>query len=117
VIEITKTIRFKSKNDGREFEIKVPETSEDIENNEFVEINGNTVIAEEILFDDPHRDELSEKVPAEGELVYSVSEVYDLYYYNGEFYDFYWDTASGCIFSRLKELTEGDKNGKDKRIY
>jgi hypothetical protein len=100
---MTKTMHFKSKKDGKEFEIRVPETSEDIENNEFIEINGRTVIAKEILFDDPDSNELSEKVPVEGEVAYSVDEIYDLYYYNGEFYDFYWDTASGCIFSRLKE--------------
>lgn len=100
---MTKTIQFKSKKDGKSFEINVPETPEEVENNEFVEINGKMLIAEEILFDDPGGEELSEKVPTEGELVYSIDEIYDLYYYSGKFYDFYWDTASGCIFSRLKE--------------
>ena len=100
---MTQTILFESKRDEKQFEIKVPETSEDIENDEFVEINGNTIIAEEILFDDADRDKLSEKVPAEGELVYGVDEFYSLFYYKGEFYEFNWDTASGCVFSRLQE--------------
>jgi len=100
---MVKTIRFKSKKDGKEFEIKVPEISEDIENDDFIEINGKMRFVEEIFFDDPQREELSEKVPAEGELVYSVDELYSLFYYKGEFYEFNWDTASGCVFSRLKE--------------
>ena len=100
---MTRTIQFKSKKDGREFEIKIPESSEDIENNDFIEINGETRIVEEILFDDPQREKLTEKVPEEGELVYGVNEVYSLFYYEGEFYEFNWDTASGCVFSKLKE--------------
>ena len=100
---MTKTIRFKSEKDGKEFEIRVPETSEDIENDDFVEINGKTRMVEEIFFDAPQRAELSEKVPAEGELVYGVDELYSLFYYKGEFYEFNWDTASGCVFSKLKE--------------
>ena len=102
-IRVTRTIRFKSKKDGREFEIQVPESPEDIETNDFIEINGKIRIVEEIFFDDAQREELSEKVPKQGELVYSVHEVYDLFYYEGEFYEFNWDTASGCVFSRLKE--------------
>jgi len=81
----------------------VPETTEDVENDDFVEINGKTRLVEEIFFDDPQRAELSEKVQAEGELVYGVNELYSLFYYKGEFYEFNWDTASGCVFSRLKE--------------
>lgn len=100
---MTKTVSFKSKKDGKEFEIKVPETSEDIENEDFIEINGKMRIVEEIFFDDRQRAELSEKVREEGELVYSVDEIYDLFYYMGEFYEFNWDTASGCVFSRLKQ--------------
>lgn len=100
---MVRTIKFRSKKDGREFEIRVPETSADIEDDEFVEINGKARMVEEICFDDPQRTELSEKVPAEGELVYGVDELYSLFYYKGEFYEFYWDTASGCVFSRLKE--------------
>ena len=98
-----KTIEFKSKKDAREFEIKVPESPEDIENNDFIEIDGEIRIVEEILSNDPRREELSEKVPEEGELVYGVDEIYSLLYYKGEFYEFNWDTASGCVFSRLKE--------------
>ena len=100
---MTKTIQFKSKQDGKEFEIKVPESPEDIENNDFIEINGEARVVEEILFDDPQREQLSEKVPEEGELVYGVGEIYSLFYYEGEFYEYNWDTASGCVFSRLKE--------------
>ena len=100
---MTKTITFKSKIDGKEFEIKVPESSGDIENEDFVEINSKTRMVEEISFDDPQRDELSEKVPGEGELVFGVDELYSLFYYKGEFYEFNWDTASGCVFSMLKE--------------
>jgi hypothetical protein len=96
VIQMRRTIRFQSKKDGKEFEIKVPETYEDIENEDFIEINGKMRFVEEIFFDDPQREELSETVPAEGEL-------YSLFYYKGEFYEFNWDTASGCVFSRLKE--------------
>ena len=100
---MTKTIQFKSKKDGKECEIKVPESSEDIENNDFIEIDGETRIVEEIFSNDPQRKELSEKVPQEGELVYGVDEIYSLFYYKGEFYEFNWDTASGCVFSKLKE--------------
>jgi len=60
-------------------------------------------MVEEIFFDDPQMAEISEKVPAEGELVYGVDELYSLFYYKGEFYELNWDTASGCVFSRLKE--------------
>lgn len=101
---MTRTIQFRSKRDGREFEIKVPESSEDIENDDFVEINGKARIVEEIQFDDPQREELSESVREDGELVYSVDEIYDLFYHEGEFYELNWDTASGCVFSRLREL-------------
>jgi len=52
---MTRTIHFRSKRDGRAFKIKVPESPDDIENNEFVEIDGETRIAEEIPFDDPRR--------------------------------------------------------------
>ncbi len=100
---MTKTLQFKSKKDCREFKIKVPESSEDIENNDFTEINGKTRIVEEIFSNDPQREELSEKVPEKGELVYGVGEIYSLFYYEGEFYEFNWDTASGCVFSKLKE--------------
>jgi hypothetical protein len=100
---MTKTIRFKSKKDGKEFVIRVPETTEDVENDDFVEINGKMRLVEEIFFDDSQRGELSEKVQAEGELVYGINELYSLFYYKGEFYEFNWDTASGCVFSRLKE--------------
>ena len=91
-------INFKSKKDGKEFEVIVPETSEDIENEDFIKINGKMLFAEEI-----ENIDVPEKVKSEGELVYGVDELYDLYYYDGEFYDFYWDTPSGCIFSKLKE--------------
>ncbi len=43
---MTKTLQFKSKKDCREFKIKVPESSEDIENNDFIEINGKTRITD-----------------------------------------------------------------------
>lgn len=94
-----KELNFKS-NDGKKFKLRLPTSSEEIENNEFIEIDGKTLIADEIEHTE-HLD-LSEEVRDEGELVYAVDEVYDLYYYKGEFYDFYWDTASGCIFSKLK---------------
>lgn len=100
---MTRTIRFTSTKDGKAFEIKVHESSEDIENDDFIEINGKMRLVEEIFFDDPQREVLSEKVPAEGELIYGVDELYSLFYYKGEFYEFNWDTASGCVFSRLKE--------------
>ena len=103
VDKVTRTIQFKSKKDGREFEIKVPESSEDIENDDFIEINGKMRIVEEVSWDGRRQNRLSEKVRDEGELVYSVDEVYDLFYYQGEFYEFNWDTASGCVFSKLKE--------------
>lgn len=93
-----KIIHFKSRKDGKEFDIIAPETSEDIENNDFIEINGKTRFVEEV-----EKQDMSDKVMHKGELVYGVEEVYDLYYYKGEFYEFYWDTASGCIFSKLKE--------------
>ena len=80
---MTKTVQFKSKKDGRKFEIRVPESSEDIENNDFIEINSKTRIVEEISFDDARREELLEKAPEEGELVYGVDEVYSLFYYEG----------------------------------
>ena len=99
---MTRTIRFKSKRDSREFEIRVPESPADIEDNDFIEINGKTSIVEEILFDDPRRDELSERVREQGELVYLVDEIYDLFYFQGKFYEFNCDTASGCVFSRLR---------------
>lgn len=100
---MTKTISFKSKKDGNEFEIKVPERSEDIENEDFIEINGKTRMVEEISCDEPQRGDLSEKVLAEGELVYGVDELYSPFYYEGEFYEFNWDTTSGCVFSRLEQ--------------
>lgn len=100
---MTKTIRFKSKKDGKEFVIRVPETTEDVENDNFVEINGKMRLVEEIFFEGSQRGELSEKVRAEGELVYGVNELYSLFYYKGEFYELNWDTASGCVFSRLKK--------------
>jgi hypothetical protein len=100
---MTRTIQFRSKRDVREFEIKVPESCEDIEKDDFVEINGGTRIVEEIPFDDPRREELSDRVREEGELVYSAAEIYDLFYYGGEFYELNWDTASGCVFSRLRQ--------------
>ena len=103
-IRVTRTIRFKSKKEGKEFKIKVPESSEDIESNDFIEINGQIRLVEEIFFDDPRRDELSEKVREQGELVYSIDEIYDLFYFQGEFYEFNWNTASGCVFSRLREI-------------
>ena len=46
---------------------------------------------------------MSEKIPEVGELIYGVDEIYSLFYYEGEFYEFNWDTASGCVFLRLKE--------------
>ncbi len=101
---MTRIIRFQSKKDGREFTIGVPESSEDVENDDFIGINGEPRIVEEVQFDDPQRESLSETVPKEGEFVYSVDEIYDLFYHRGEFYEFNWDTASGCVFSRLKEL-------------
>lgn len=56
---MTRTIQFKSKKDCREFKIKVPESSsEDNENNNFIEINDKTRIVEEIFSDDPQREEL-----------------------------------------------------------
>lgn len=91
-----KQINFKSK-DGEEYKLKVPETSEEIENNEFIEIDGKMLSVEELTNDY----DCTEDVRENGELVFSVDEVYDLYYYKGEFYEFYWDTASGCIFSKL----------------
>lgn len=92
-----KEISFKAK-DGKEFKIKTPETSEEIEGNEIITINGKMLIAEE-LTNEP--DSPSEEVRDKGELVYTIDEIYDLYYYNGDFYDFYWDCASGCIFCKL----------------
>ncbi len=94
-----KQITFKSKKDGKEFTLKVPESSEEIENNEFIEIGGKTRFVEEV---EDYDTSISDKVRNDGELVFGVDEVYDLYYFNGEFYEFYWDTASGCIFSKLK---------------
>ncbi len=100
---MTQVVPFRSKKDGRAFKIKVPESPEAIEDDDFIEVDGQMRMAEEIQFDDPPWERLSESVPREGELVYSVAEVYDLFYYEGEFYEFYWDTASGCVFARLKE--------------
>lgn len=100
---MTRTIQFKSKKDGKDFEIKMPESSEDIENNDFIEINGEMLMVEEVSWDGRRQNGRSEKVRDEGELVYSVNEVYDLFYYKGEFYEFNWDTASGCVFSKLKK--------------
>ena len=57
----------------------MPETSEYIENKDFIEINGKTRMVEEIFFDDPQRGELSEQVPTEGELVYGVDDLYSLF--------------------------------------
>ena len=92
-------MKFKSKKDGKEFKLKLPVNSEEIENNDFIEIDGKLLCAEEMGGYD-----LPEAVKEKGELVYSVPELYDLYYFEGFFYDFYWDTASGCIFSKLKEV-------------
>jgi len=90
-----KQINFKSK-DGKEFNLKVPESSEEIENNEFIQIDDKMLSAEDIS-----NEEGNLSIDLEGELVYSVDGVYELYYYNGDFYDYYWDTASGCILSKL----------------
>jgi hypothetical protein len=98
---VTRVIEFRSKKDGRGFNIRVPESAEDVEDDDFIEVDGKTRMVEEIQFDDPQRERLSESVHGDGELVYSVDEVYDLYYYEGEFY---WDTASACVLSRLQEL-------------
>ena len=95
-----KQIKFKSKKDGKKFNLKVPESSEEIENNEFIEIDGKTKFVEEV---EDYDTSISDKVRNNGELVFSVDDVYDLYYFNSEFYDFYWDTASGCIFAKLND--------------
>lgn len=86
--------KFKSKVDGKEYAVEV---GDDLENG-FVEINGKLLSGEDITNEPPY---LGQEVMDKGELVYSIPEIYDLYYYKGTFYDFYWDTASGCIFSKL----------------
>ena len=95
-----KKLHFTSKKDGKEYEIEIPETSKDIENDDFISIDGELRMVEEIFPDDYNRSDLWDKVRKEGELVYGIDD-YDIYYYDGEFYEFNWDTASGCIFSKL----------------
>ena len=68
---MTRTVRFRSKKDGRAFKIKAPESCEDIEENDFIEVDGKIRMAEEIQFDDPQWERLSESVPREGELLRS----------------------------------------------
>ena len=50
---VTRAIHFKSEKDDREFVIKVPESPEDIENNDFIEIDCKTRIVEDVFFYDP----------------------------------------------------------------
>ena len=92
-----KEFTFKSKVDGKELRLKVPTTAEEIENNNFIEIDGKLGLNEEVI--DSRRDISSLLLEGKGEPVFSISEIYDLYYHKGKIYCFYWDTASGCIFS------------------
>ncbi len=78
------------------FWIKIP-TKKELATQDVIEINGKTLIGEDVTNDLPI------KVNEVGEKVYH-SEDYDLYFYEGRFYEYYWGCASGLIISKIEEV-------------